>query len=272
MRLVSYARLSTFAQSDTISAQHDAVARWAESGDHEVVAKVEDVGKSGRLPVDKRQGLLAGIRMLEAGEADGFAVRGLDRLARALHVQEAILARVWECGGRVWDISGGGREMVHDDPDDPYRTFLRQVMGAAVQLERGITVQRLRDGRRARATENGGGRFVGGPGFRYGWRVERGVGPIRHDGTRAPMWVRDEAQSVVCELALRMREDGALLREIVVELDRRGYRAARGGAWHTNAVLRAIHNLKHPPGTYPSLDQVYAQNPNRRRHGAATPS
>ena len=83
MRLVSYARLGTLAQSDTISAQHDAVARWTESGDHEAVAKVEDVGKSGRLPVDKRQGRLAGIRMLEAAEADGLSVRGLDRLARA---------------------------------------------------------------------------------------------------------------------------------------------------------------------------------------------
>ena len=58
VRMVSYARMSTLTQSDTISAQHDAVFSWAEFADHELVAQIADFRKSGRLPIDEPQGLL----------------------------------------------------------------------------------------------------------------------------------------------------------------------------------------------------------------------
>ncbi len=263
MRVASYARLSLVSQPDTIGAQHQAVEDWIEAGGHELVGRYEDVGKSGRLSAAERPGLSQAIAAVTAGDADAVAVRSLDRLARALHVQEAILAEVWRVGGGVWDVSGDGHEMVKDDPDDPFRTFLRQVLGAAVQLDRSILNKRLQDGRRARRTENGGGRYVGGNPLRYGWRVEPGIGPMRADGTRAAMWVHHEQQWPACRLASKMRDDGHYLREIAAELHRRGYRSSMGRVIGPVAVQHAIHNFKHAPGTHPSMEVLAREFPTK---------
>lgn len=60
--------------------------------------------------------------------------------------QEALLATVWRRGGRVFVVGLG--EVIEDDPDDPDRTFVRQVMGAAAKLERSLIVKRMADGKR----------------------------------------------------------------------------------------------------------------------------
>src|SRR5207244_11738718 len=98
-----------------------------------------------------------------------------DRLARTLSVQEAALASVWAQGGRVFLPEG---EVLRDDPDDPMRTAMRQMMGVFSQLERGMITARLRAGRAAKAAS--GGYAYGSPPF--GWRADKtaanGVAPV----------------------------------------------------------------------------------------------
>lgn len=78
----------------------------------ETVAVCADDGWSGTLDESERPGLLDALTKVQNGEADALVVQGLDRLARALHVQEAVLARVWDAGGRVLEVVGDREVLV----------------------------------------------------------------------------------------------------------------------------------------------------------------
>jgi hypothetical protein len=72
---------------------------------------------------------------LDPARQQWCASHRLDRLGRALHVQEAIFARVWQQDDRhVFSAVEG--EVKRDEPADPMRTYVRQVMSAASQPER----------------------------------------------------------------------------------------------------------------------------------------
>jgi DNA invertase Pin-like site-specific DNA recombinase len=232
VRVVGYVRVSTKQQTlgDSLEAQEKAIREWAEAAGHVVVRIVEDGGESGKLPEDQRPGLLAALSILEAGEADGLAVQRLDRLARALHVQEAVLARAWLSEAEVWEAVGA-RLVLQDDPDDPMRTLVRQVMGAANQLEASMVAARLRGGRRHKEGRGGyGGGFV-----RYGWAV---VGR----GKEARLVEVEEEQAALRRIRrLRKRHT---LRGIAAKLNAEGVPAKGGGPWRHTSVRSA---LRHAP-------------------------
>ncbi len=111
--------------------------------------------------------------MIDNGEADGLIVRDLDRLTREVTVQEAILGRVWLVGHAAVFTSLPPQEVQRDDPDDPMRTAMRQMVGVFAGLERRIGAKRLRDRRRAKAAA--GGHATGAT--PYGWKsAKRGPG------------------------------------------------------------------------------------------------
>lgn len=56
-------------------------------------------------------------------------------------------------------------EVYRDDPDDPMRTAIRQVMGVFAELDRKMVAKRLRDGRLAKAAA--GRKAVGDYPFGY---------------------------------------------------------------------------------------------------------
>jgi DNA invertase Pin-like site-specific DNA recombinase len=156
MRLAVYARTSTRngAGFDSLSAQEAVCRSWAVAHGHEITLVERDHGLSGRLGIDGRPGLAAALVAIQSGTADGLVVHRIDRLARELHIQEAALAQAWSAGEQVRVFEAVEGEIKRDDPDDPHRRFLRQVLGAAAELERGITVARLRAGKR-RKSERG---------------------------------------------------------------------------------------------------------------------
>jgi len=128
------------------------------------LARIEtDDAKSGTLPAEERPGLLAALKAIKTGEAAGLLVPGdLDRLARELIVQEAILSQVWKAGGIVLTTTRG--EILADDPDDPMRTAIRQFMGIFAQLDRALIAKRMRNGRKEKAAA-GGYAGYGSPAF-----------------------------------------------------------------------------------------------------------
>lgn len=79
-------------------------------------------------------------------------------------------------------------EVQQDDPDDPMRTALRQMMGVFAQLERGMVTDRLRRGKAAKRAQGG---YVGG-------RVSYGKRPAG-DGAV----VVDEAEARLVEQVCR---------------------------------------------------------------------
>jgi DNA invertase Pin-like site-specific DNA recombinase len=229
MRIAGYVRVSTKRQTkgESLDAQEEAIRTWADEAGHEVVAIYRDAGRRGALDAADRPGLLAALGAIEDGEADALVVLNLGRLARALHVQEAVLSQVWEADGRTYE-AGPDREVLQDDPDDPMRTFVRQVMGAAHQLEAAQIRQRLQGARRRKA---GRGGYVGGR-VRYGWRVE-GEG-------RSAQLVEVEAEQEVLKRMRELHRQRVPLRRIAVMLNADGIPAKQGGPWRHTSIRSTL--------------------------------
>jgi DNA invertase Pin-like site-specific DNA recombinase len=160
MNVVAYLRVSTDGQVDGwgLPVQRDAINEWAARAGHRVIGEYRDEGVSGTTDAVDRDGLSAA---LHDERAEGLVIARLDRLARALTVQEAILATAWRGGLTVFTADLD--EIHRDDPDDPMRTAFRQVLGVFAELDRANTVKRLRDGRRVKAAA--GGKGVGTYGY-----------------------------------------------------------------------------------------------------------
>jgi len=229
MRLVIYTRTSTQngAGQDSLEAQADVCRAWAAEQGHEVVDVHQDEALSGRLPVERRPGLLGALMALEDGTADGLVVHRIDRLARELHVQEAALAQAWGAGDHVGVYEAVEGEIKRDDPDDPHRTFLRQVLGASAQLERGLVRARLQGGRRRKAAKGG---WIGGHRLhpRYGYRVEDAA------------YVRVEDEQTVIDRMAALRSDGETYRAIAAKLEAEGCPPPPSGTWHPTTVRKVL--------------------------------
>jgi DNA invertase Pin-like site-specific DNA recombinase len=225
MKLVAYLRVSTDRQLEGghgLDAQEDAVRRWAKSNGHRITAiQAEQV--TGTNGVDDRTALPLALAMIQAKEVDGLLTPNLDRLARTLHTQEAILGRIWSFGGRVFTVEGG--EVLEDDPADPMRTAMRQMRGVFSQLERSMIVNRMAAGRKAKADR--GGFAYGSP--MYGKRAVDGA------------LVDDPAEQAVIERMQELKASGLSTRAIAAQLNEEGHRAKRGGVWNHVQVWQVLN-------------------------------
>jgi len=234
MRVVAYHRVSSDTQVEDgngLDVQERMIRAWARQHRHELVAEHVDAGLSGTLPVEERPGLAAALAAVRSGEVDGLVVRDLDRLAREVTVQEAVLAELWKRDdAQVWSVTNG--LVQRDDPDDPMRTAMRQMMGVFAGLERRMTVKRMRDGRKAKAAR--GGRPVGAP--PYGWAAVA--------GELVPIPAEQEA----LRLIRRLHKRGESTRRIAATLaaDPERYPTKRGGTW-TSPVVSRILTRPMPP-------------------------
>lgn len=100
-----------------VEAQRHAVEVYAAAQSIEIVAVVTDNAVSGRSPVSDRPGLLEAVSMLRDGQADVLLVARLDRIARDLTIQEAVLGEVWRLDTEVHTCDLG--VVLRDDSDDP---------------------------------------------------------------------------------------------------------------------------------------------------------
>ena len=236
MKLVAYIRISSDAQVDGygLAAQETTIRRWSERYGHRLVEVVRDVGVSGAVDALDRPGLVSALQALHRGEAQGLVVARLDRLARALTVQEATLAVIWQMDRHVYAADTG--PVLRDDPDDPMRTALRQVVGIFAELDRRMVVKRLRDGRASKSAT--GRKAVGSYPFGYaghGQGRERDAAP-RHDEQRTIAFIN------------AARAGGASYREIARLLDAEGFRPRRADSW-SPMTIRGIVLRSAPPPT-----------------------
>lgn len=227
MKLVSYARTSGSGDGrDSLDAQTERCAECAARHGHEIVGAFRDEYTCGALPVTARPGLMGALLEIETGLADGLIVHRLDRLARELHIQEAALAQAWGYGDHVevWEAVEDGSLVRRDDPADPQRRFIRQVLGAAAEFERGLVRARLSAGR---ARKGAAGGFVGGFSNRYGYQLVGGV------------FVPDleEQRAIRRMLAKRAETPRPSFEAIARTLQAEGYPAPTpGGAWGKTTV------------------------------------
>jgi DNA invertase Pin-like site-specific DNA recombinase len=228
MKLIAYLRVSTDLQADQglgLDVQRKGIRAWATSNGHRIVGWHSDEGISGSNGFEARQALLDALNDLEDGKAAGLVVYRLDRLARKLTVQEATLARVWALGCSVHSVDLG--EVPQDDPDDPMRTALRQMVGVFAQLERGMIAARLRAGRRLKAER--GGYAGGAPSF-----------GVRAEGREL---VLDELEQRTIARIQDLHRQAQSSRVIAQILNDEGLPSKRGGLWSSATVARVVRSL-----------------------------
>ena len=219
MRLIAYTRLSqaNSHEAESHSDQEARIMQWAAQANHLIVQTCQDT-VSGSNGAEDRPGFLDALDAIETHDADGIVVSAIDRLARKLTTQEALLATVWNRSAAVFEVGLG--EIPKDDPEDPYRTFVRQILGAAAQLERSLIVKRMANGRRAAIRR---GRSIG-PAPSFGWRKDP-----NDPGNLLP----DPATFSLAQEAMAMITDGATLAEVGSFLA-----SATGRRWHPTQVAR----------------------------------
>ncbi len=228
-RAIGYVRVSTERQAEkgsSLADQERSIRSWARTHGYRLVTVHSDEGVSGTCDAVDRRGLTAALETLRGGQAEVLVVLTLDRLARSLTVQEAVLSHAWKAGAQVFTLDAG--EVQQDDPDDPMRTALRQMMGVFAQLERGMVTARLRRGKVAKRAQGG---YVGGR-VSYG---QRSVG----DGAL----VEDEDEARLVERVCQLRAAGRSYRGICAALEEAGFTTRAGGPWQPAVVRRiAVRN------------------------------
>lgn len=125
-------------------------------------------------------------------------------------------------------------EIMSDDPEDPIRTAMRQMMGVFAQLDRGMTVAKLRRGRRIKG-EKGEYAYGAPP---YGWQaLKKHLTP-------------EEMEQAGRARARQLRDEDMLsYREIAAVLEAEEIRPKRGERWHPETVRRMPANTADIPPT-----------------------
>ncbi|MDX6225493.1 MAG: hypothetical protein QOE64_1869 [Frankiales bacterium] len=226
-RLISYLRVSTDRQVEHglgLDVQRQAIKKWAKSAGHKIVTETADKGMSGTNGLAHRAGLAEALDALRRHDADGLVVYRLDRLARDLVLQEQLLAEVRRLGAEVYTTSAAESGYLSDDPHDPSRRLIRQVLGAVSEYERGMIRLRLAAGRKRKAEL--GGFAYGSPPF--GYRAE------------GKALVQDEIEYPALLRIHELRREGGSLRSIAATLSTEGHRPKRGQHWHPEALRQIL--------------------------------
>jgi DNA invertase Pin-like site-specific DNA recombinase len=116
-----------------------------------------------------------------------------------------------------------------DDPDDPMRTAMRQMMGVFAQLDRAMVVARMRAGRRAKEAKGG---YAGKGSPRFGQRSEGGE------------LVADSLEQATIARMVELDAQGMSLRQIAGALTAEGHRPKRGGVWHPTVIRRTLARVE----------------------------
>lgn len=228
MNVVAYVRVSTTEQAENglgLDIQEEAVRQWAEQNGHTVTAVFRDEGISGSNGLEDRVGLADAMAVVTEGDAGALVVYRLDRLARGLVLQETLLRQAWRADAEVFSTAGGETNL-KNDPDDPSRALIRQVLGAVAEYERAMISLRLRAGRRRKKRQGGHGE--GAP--PYGWQATGG-------------WALEPVpdEQAVISRARKLRATGATLRQVAELLNADGVPTKRdGGRWHAATVSRML--------------------------------
>jgi DNA invertase Pin-like site-specific DNA recombinase len=227
VKLIAYTRVSSERQAEKgegLDIQRDIIRRWSAEHGHRIVAGYSDEGVSGVIDLEHRIGLAGALEDLRRGRAEGIVVHRLDRLARDLVVQETILREILRIGATPYTTSPAETHFLGDDPNDPTRRLVRQVLGAISDYERSLVALRMRNGRERKAAA--GGYAHGAP--PYGWRAVK--------GSLEP----NEAEQRVLATMKRLHAQGHSTRSICRALMEAGCTPRRGKAFHPRVVGRIL--------------------------------
>jgi DNA invertase Pin-like site-specific DNA recombinase len=189
-----------------------------------------DEGISGSKGLEARDGLADALNALAENSVQGIVVYRLDRLARDLVLQEQLLAEIKRLKGTPFSASPAEAHYLTDDPEDPSRKLIRQILGAVNEYERSIIALRLSRGRRLKSER--GGYAGGAPGF----GLKAAAGEL----------VPNETERATVARIVELHRSGLGSREIALRLNAAGRVAKRGGAWSSAQVCRVVRSVGPP--------------------------
>lgn len=234
-RVVGYIRVSTDQQAEHgsgLTYQKRAIELWCHRNGFELTTVFSDEGVSGGEQIDQRVGLPLALssctgpeyKAPAAADADGIVVYRLDRLARDMILQEWIIRELGRHAGRLYSCQDAEQQML-DDPTDPQRTMMRQILGAFAQYESQMIRARLMAGKRIKR-EHGG--YIGGT-PPYG-TCNAGGGEL----------AICEDEMVVLNRMMAIRSEGISYAKVGDLLNAEGHRTRTGVLWSAPRVQQIL--------------------------------
>lgn len=218
-RAVAYIRASTADQTQTLDAQRERIAVWAEREGVEVVAYHVDAGVSGTTPAHKPTGLTDALLDVETHRADFLVVTTRDRLARSALDAALIDRDLAKLRARV--VAADGDAASNADTDEG--RLVRTILDAVAEYEAARTRARTRAVLRHRRQQ----------GLRTGGRLPYGFDEL--EGRLIPYEPEQNALRRLYELS----DAGKSQRQISEVLNSERW-PPRGEKWHRSLVRRLI--------------------------------
>jgi DNA invertase Pin-like site-specific DNA recombinase len=219
MAVTIYTRVSTDEQAASglgLAAQIAACETFATKSGRTIAACHTDAGISGAAGLEDRPGLMAAVAGLRRGDALLIAKRcRLGRDAFAIAMIEKAVSRK---GATILSADGVG------NGDDPAAVFMKGVIDAAAQYERGLIRSRTKA---ALAAKRRAGERTGEVPF--GWTVDS-------DGTL----IEQADEQEVLRLIHAMRARGYSLRRIASILTESGAQTKKGNAAWSHTSVKSI--------------------------------
>ena len=153
MRLAGYVRDSTREQAEHgfgLDGQERGIRKWAKANGHRLGSQYTLTRACPAATASR----IASACLWHSRQCATARPKGSLWLALiALLARSQCRKRVGRLGGNPFNADSGG--VLPDDPDNPMRTAMRQMVGVFAELERRMVVKRLRDGRRWKAELDG---------------------------------------------------------------------------------------------------------------------
>lgn len=216
---MAYLRTSSAANvgGDSDKRQREAIRSYASRTGLVIVEEFYDAAVSGADPLDEREGFTALLAFAKEHGIGIVLVETASRFARALMVQELGLQRLRKEGVQLVAVDSPDTFTAQDDP---MIDAVRQMLGVMAQLDKAMTVAKLR-GARDRASATAGRRVEGRKGYAD---------------------TKPKLVALARKLARKNPRTGKArtLRQIADELAEKGYVTAGGKAFSAGQIQRLI--------------------------------
>jgi DNA invertase Pin-like site-specific DNA recombinase len=214
-KVYAYLRVSSTGQldGDGFERQRIAVKAYADAQGLRITHYFEEKGVSGKTDLENRPALQEMLVALMSNGVQTVLIEKLDRLARDLMIQEAIIADMRKRGFEL--ISVMEPDLCTDDPS---RKLVRQIMGAVAEYDRTMIVLKTRAARqRIRAS---------------GKRCEG----------RKPFGFFEGEQAVIDRI-IEFNKAGLNYSNVAEKLNALGIHTRSGGRWYPANISRVLARL-----------------------------
>ncbi|MFE1091844.1 recombinase family protein [Streptomyces albidoflavus] len=197
VRAAIYCRLSRDDDSSTsISTQEQDARSWCQLRGYEVVMVRHDIGVSGSVRPEDREGF--GEIIAALNDVDVVVARSVDRFSRVTSHFASLIELLDKRNTTLADVQGQA------DLTSPYGRFVVTLMVAFAQLERETIQQRIL---RSRVELRQGGKWLGGA-APYGYRI------VPESGGNKRLDIDEKAAAVLREVIDRLNEGHRLSSEV----------------------------------------------------------